>query len=111
MNSPTCILSPAQAGAIALPIGNIIITASAGTATKAIRDDCSSAADRRMAFNPTWVNRARNSPGPVIKKLRQPSACIAAPKSSGSLNADETLSGISVSDIRSLSSTGGETRA
>jgi hypothetical protein len=95
MNSPTSILKPAQAGAIAFPIGNIIITASAGTATKAIRDDCSSAAERRMTFSATCVNRARNSPRPVIKKLRQPSTCIAAPKSSGSLNADVTLSGIS----------------
>ena len=78
-----------------LPIGNIVITASAGIATKAIRDDCSPAAETRMSFKVTWVNHSRKFDATGTQQTEPASARIAAPKSPGLLNDEETLSGIS----------------
>ena len=60
-----------------------------------MRDNCSSAAAKRMRWSATWVSRARNAPRPVISRPSQPSSHKAAAKSPGSLNADTTLPGIS----------------
>ncbi len=70
MISPARIPIPPQIGAGPLPIGNETRIRSAGTATKAIRDSCSSAADRRRRCSVTWVSRARNWPRPVISRPR-----------------------------------------
>jgi hypothetical protein len=64
---------PAQIGAGWSPIGNTT-TIMFATATNAIRDSCSSPADRRKCCKVTWVSRARNWPGLVTSSLKTPSA-------------------------------------
>ena len=81
MISPARIPIPPQIGAGRPSIGNETRIRSAGTATKAIRDSCSSAADRRRRCSLTWVSRARNWPRPVISRPRPPSSRKAASKS------------------------------
>jgi len=85
---------PHQIGEDPLLVGSRTRIASAGTATKAIRGRCSSAANKRRRCKVTRVSRARNRPGPVINMLTTPSSRGAASKSSGSLNTDVTLPGI-----------------
>jgi hypothetical protein len=60
MMSPAHIVIPPQIGAGRSRLGNETRIRSAGTATKAIRDSFSSAADRRMRCSVTWVSRAPN---------------------------------------------------
>ncbi len=95
MISPAPNLTPPQISAGPLPLGNGTRIMSAGTATRATRGRCSSAADNRRRCKATRVSRARNAPGPVTSRPRQPSSRNATSKSSASLNTEATLLGIS----------------
>ena len=99
---PAPILIPPEIGAGLLPLGSETRTTVGRRRDKrAIRGRCSSAADSRRRCSATWVSRALNSPCPVTSRPRPPSSRKAASKSSGSLNTDVTLPGISWSRWRS----------
>lgn len=68
----------------------------AGTATKATRGRCSSAAETRRWCSTIWASRARNGPGAVTSSPVTPSGRNAASKSSGSLQTEMVLPEISV---------------
>src|SRR6266446_519414 len=93
MISPAPNLTPPQIGEGPLPLGSDTRIMSAGTATRATRGRCSSAADSRKRCSAIRVNRARNTPGPVTSRPKQPSARMAAAKSLASPNTEVTLRG------------------
>ena len=67
---------------------------------KAMRGKCSSTAEMQISSSEIWVSRARNWPRAVTNMLRTPSFRSAVSKSSGSLNADVTVLGMSVLNSR-----------
>ena len=100
MSSPVFTPVPPKTGVGALPIEKNIKTVSIGAAMKAMRGKCSSTAEMQISSSEIWVSRARNWPRAVTNMLRTPSFRSAVSKSSGSLNADVTVLGMSVLNSR-----------